>query len=128
MKNQVAFRVVDLAAAVGDGIPIEWQGREFASGPLIMALDPDNEPSSGLLDYPERRACAEFRVLMHFPELARTLEELGADAEFSKPLRVVIRSQGPILDDHSFSLSGTATVAEHALFDNHARGCVLPGT
>ncbi len=93
-----------------------------------MALDPDGEPSHGLLDYPKRLACAEFRVLMHFPELARTLEELGADAEFSKPLRAVIRSQGPILDDHSFALSGAATVAEHALFDDHARGSVLPGT
>ena len=128
MKNQIAFRVADLAAAVSDGIPIEWQGREFASGRLIMALDPDSEPSYGLLDYPERRACVEFRVLMHFPELARTLEELGADAEFSKPLRVLIRSQGPILDDHSFAFSGMATVAEHALFDNHASGGVLPGT
>ena len=83
MKNQVAFRVVNLAAAVSGGIPIEWQGREFASGPLIMALDPESEPGSGLLDYQERRARAEFRVLMHFPELARMLEEFGADAEFS---------------------------------------------
>ena len=126
--NQVLFRVANLDAAVPGGIPVEWRGREFSSGPLMMALDSEAGPSLGSLDYSERRARVEFRVTMAFPELARTLEDLGAAAEFSEPLRAVIRSEGAILDDHSFALSGSAAVAEHALFDDHARGGVLPGT
>jgi hypothetical protein len=128
LKNDVSFQVADLAAVVHDGIPVEWQGREFASGPLVMTLDPEAGPSVGSLNYSERRAQVEFRVRMTFPAFAQTLEDLGASAEFSEPLRAIIRSEGPILEDHSFALSGSASVAEHALFDGHAHGSVLPGT
>jgi hypothetical protein len=107
---------------------VEWQGREFSSGPLVMTLDSEAGPSLGSLDYSERRAQVEFRVKMAFPEFARTLEDLGAAIDFSQPLRAVIHSEGPILEDHSFALSGAASVAEHALFDDHAEGSVLPGT
>jgi hypothetical protein len=128
LKNQVSFQVANLDAIVSDGIPVEWQGREFGSGPLMMTLDSEAGPSLGSLDYSERRARVEFHVRMTFPEFAQTLEQLGAAAEFSQPLRAVIRSEGPILEDHSFALSGGISVAEHALFDSRAHGSVLPGT
>ena len=128
MKNQLSFQVVHLAAAAPDGIPVEWQGREFASGPLMIHLDPDAGPSLGSLDYSQGRARVEFRVAMAFPEFAQTLTDLGVAAEFSEPLRAVIQSEGSILEDHRFFLSGTATVAKHVLFDHQAGASVLPGT
>jgi hypothetical protein len=128
MQDQISFRVTSLAAVAADGVPVSWQGREFASGPLLIDLDPEAEPSCGLLDYPSRRARAEFHVQMRFPELAQTLEELGAAPEFTKPLRAVIRSEGPIREDHSFVLSGAASVADHTLVDDRVRAGVLPGT
>jgi len=129
MKNRVSFRVVNLIAVAQDGIPLEWQQHEFDSGPLMIELDPDaKEPSTGSLDYLERRARVEFRVTLKFPGCARMLEELGASPEFSSPLRAVIHSSGSILEDHSFQLSGRASVSEHPLFDDHAQGSVLPGT
>jgi hypothetical protein len=128
LRDQVSFQVANLDAVVAGGIPVEWQGREFASGPLRMTLDSEAGSSLGSLDYSERRARVEFRVTMAFPEFAQTLADLGAASEFSQPLRAVIRSEGPILEDHSFALSGSASVAEHALFDGHAQGTVLPGT
>ena len=128
LKNQISFQVANLDAVVTGGIPVEWRGREFPSGPLMMTLDSEVGPSAGSLDYSERRAKVEFRVKLSFPEFAHTLKDLGAAAEFSQPLRAVIRSEGPILEDHSFLLAGSASVAEHALFDGHAQGTVLPGT
>ena len=128
MKNQVSFEVMNLAAVVPGGIPVQWQGREFSSGPLLMTLDSEAGASLGSLDYSDRRARVEFRVKMAFPEFAQTLEELGTARDFAEPLRAVIRSEGPILEDHSFRLSGAASVAGHALFDDHAQGSVLPGT
>jgi hypothetical protein len=128
LKNQISFQVANLAAVVPEGIPVEWQGREFASGPLVMTLDAEAGASLGSIDYSERHARVEFRVVMTFPEFASTLEDLGGGSECSRPLRAVISSEGSILEDHSFVLGGRVSLAEHALFDDRARGSVLPGT
>jgi hypothetical protein len=128
MQSEVQFCIAQLDAVAPDGLPVHWQGRTFHSGPVIMTADPDTGAGSGILDYTKREATAEFRVLLTFPELAETLEDLGAAAEFCKPMRAVIRSQGPILDDHSFELRGEAELAPHPFVDEQVRGCVLPGT
>lgn len=128
MKDKILFQVAKLAAEAPEGVAIEWQGRHLASGPLKIELDEEAGPSQGSLDYGAAEAKAEFRVKMSFPELAREFSELGVDAEFSKPFRATIESLGPILEDHSFALSGTARIEPHPLVDGRAHACVLPGT
>lgn len=129
MKNQLSFRITDLVAIARDGILLEWRQHKFHSGPLMIELDPDaKEPSIGSLDYLEREARAKFHVNIKFPECARMLQELGARPEFCRPFCAGIYSTGPILEDHSFFLSGVASMdGSHALFDDHMRGSVLPG-
>ncbi|MBI3697172.1 MAG: hypothetical protein HY238_20345 [Acidobacteria bacterium] len=124
--NQVAFRVTALEAGVPEGVPIEWQGRELASGPLTIELDEDSQASRGALDYSRRRAQAEFHVRLKFPEFAAMLADLGIDPALGEPVRAVLRSEGEILDDHGFALSGRCELRPHELLD-HASAAVLPG-
>ena len=63
-----------------------------------------------------------------FPRFAEELEELGVDVELTRPVRAVLRSEGAILDDHSFVLSGTCDIEPHALLPREkTRAAVLPG-
>lgn len=129
-QDQVTFRITELAATVPDGVPIEWQGREFTSGPLEIELDhsPAAEANQGVLDYAGRRARAEFHVRLKFPEFAAELEALGVDPALSQPVRAVLRSEGEILEDHSFALSGRCELRPHELLPAHqTRAAVLPG-
>ena len=130
MKDQVAFRIVDLAATVPEGVPIEWEGREFSSGPLMIELDDTPAPggNEGVLDYNRRRARAEFHVRLRFPEWAAVLEVLGVDPALTQPARAVLRSEGEILEDHSFFLSGPCELRPHELLPaDQTRAAVLPG-
>jgi hypothetical protein len=124
----IRFQVTELAARVADGVPVEWQGRQFSSGRLEISLDPA-AASRGALDYDQRRATAEFHVTLSFPEFAETLRDLGADPALTRPVKAVLRSAGEILDDHSFALSGDASIEPHAMFPvDQTRAGVLPGT
>ena len=84
-NDSIGFRIVALAASVPEGIPMEWQGRELASGPLTIELDESSqgEENRGLLDYARRRAQADFRVRITFPELTSALEDLGVDPAYA---------------------------------------------
>jgi hypothetical protein len=124
------FRVSNLTATVPGGLTVQWRGREFASGPLTVELDQARDPDSshGVLDYGTRRADAEFHVKVTFPQFAETLEELGVDEELTRPVRAVLRSEGAILEDHSFVLSGACDIQPHALLPREKTAAtVLPG-
>jgi hypothetical protein len=124
------FNVTELAATVPEGVPITWRGREFASGPLAIELSPGEAglTSQGVLDYTNGRARAEFHVRLRFPKFAETLEDLGVDPALTKPVQAVLRSEGGILDDHSFALSGACELEPHGLLPRETtRAAVLPG-
>jgi hypothetical protein len=126
----IDFRVIALAASVPEGIPMEWQGRAFASGPLTVALDESSqgEGNQGRLDYARRRAQADFRVRITFPELTGALEDLGVDPTLTQPVHAVLHSEGDILGDHSFALSGRCELQPHELFPpDETHAAVLPG-
>jgi len=126
----VKFRITNLFARVRESIALEWQGREFDSGPLLIELDKNASVTGnqGMLDYSSSCARAEFQVRLMFPEFAATLEDLGFDPEFARPVRGLIHAEGKILADHSFSLSGPCDLASHALFiPEETSACVLPG-
>ena len=126
--DHLRFTVTRLSATVPDGVPITWRGTRFHSGPLIIALDGSGRASRGALDYGRRRARVEFRVALHFPDLAESLRDLGVDAELTRPVVAVLRSEGDILDDHSFALSGVCELAPHALVPRETTAAaVLPG-
>ena len=126
-QDIVRFEVTKLDTTVTDGVPVEWQGREFNSGPLTIELD-ESMRGHGVLDYVRRRARAEFPVQLKFPELTGLLESLGADPELTQPVRGVLRSEGDILDDHSFRFSGSCELSPHAMFSRgEAAASVLPG-
>ncbi|HYM12881.1 MAG TPA: hypothetical protein VEU62_19235 [Bryobacterales bacterium] len=116
--ERIPFRITRLAAAAPEGVVVEWQGRELHSGPLVIDLDESPAPGAneGVLDYSQRRAEAEFHVLLRFPDFARMLRDLGADAALAEPVRAVLRSEGEILGDHGFALSGRCELRPHALF------------
>lgn len=123
MKSILPFSVTQLRASVPEGVPVEWQGQTFPSGPLTIELA---GPSAGHLNYEQSQAAAEFQVSFAFPEFAATLDELGAN-EFARPIQAVLRSSGAILEDHSFALAGDCAVADHALRDERLSASVLPG-
>ena len=129
-QDLLRFRVSNLTASVPEGLTIQWRGREFASGPLTVELAQDGEHGSshGMLDYGRRRAHAEFHVQLTFPQFAEVLEGLGVDVELTRPVRAVLRSEGAILDDHSFVLSGACAIHPHALLPpGKTAATVLPG-
>src|SRR5262245_3060908 len=129
-NDQVRFTITRLAATVPEGVPITWRGREFASGPLTidLATGSDATANQGVVDYARRRARAEFHVRLSFPEFAGFLEELGVDASLTSPVQAVLRSEGAVLDDHSFVLSGACELAPHGLLPREATSAaVLPG-
>ena len=40
MKEQIVdFKITNFAAEVDESVPVEWQGKEFDSGPLTVELD-----------------------------------------------------------------------------------------
>jgi hypothetical protein len=129
-NDSIGFRIVALAASVPEGIPMEWQGRELASGPLTIELDESSqgEGNRGLLDYAQWRAQADFRVRITFPELTSALEDLGLDPALTQPVHAVLHSEGEILKDHSFALSGRCELRPHELFlPDETQAAVLPG-
>ena len=129
-NDSIGFRIVALAASVPEGIPMEWQGRELASGPLTVELDESSqgEGNRGLLDYAQRRAQADFRVRITFPELTSALEDLGVDPALTQPVHAVLHSEGDILEDHSFALSGRCELRPHELFPpDETQAAVMPG-
>ena len=131
MSEQIVyFKITNLAAEVDESIALEWQGKAIDSGPLTVELD-ESVPSSanqGVLNYSQRRASAEFHLRLRFPEFADTLETLGVDPELLRPVSAVLHSEGEILDDHSFALSGRCDLAAHALFPSEeTKACVLRG-
>ena len=129
-EDLLRFNVTRLSATVPAGVRITWRGKEFASGPLTMELSDrdDGTPSQGMLDYANRRARAELHVRLSFPEFAETLADLGVDPALTQPVRAVLRSEGAILDDHSFVLSGVCDLAPHGLLPRETTSAaVLPG-
>ncbi len=130
-SGQIQIKVTDLSARVPEGIPISWQDATMNSGPILIELDETSseEGNSGVLDYDRREAKIEFHVRVRFPELADLLESMGVSPELAQPVRAVLRSEGKILDDHSFALSGASELRPHAmLVDEETAACVLPGT
>jgi len=130
MENRLSFCVTGLSARVDEGVPIQWQGKQFDSGPLTIELDESvSGASCGVLDYSQQHATAEFHVVFRFPEFANLLESMSVAKEFTEPVRAILRSEGSILDDHSFQFSGPAEVHSHALLENKdAKAAILPGT
>lgn len=125
-SNTVKFRVTRLDAEVPEGVPLEWQGRQLESGPLTIELDEDPDGNRGILNYSEGRAQVDFRVRLSFPDLA--LSEIGVDPELAQPIRATLHSEGEILADHSFVLSGRCDLRPHALFaPDSVAASVLPG-
>ena len=127
----VKFRITDLFARVPESIALEWQGKEFDSGPLLIELDKNASltGNQGKLDYSGSCAHAEFQVRLMFPEFAATLEDLGLDPEFARPVRALIHAEGEILADHSFFLSGPCDLASHPLFiPEKTRTWILPNS
>jgi hypothetical protein len=126
----VNFKITSLKAEVAESIALEWQGKEIETGPITVELDEalSQTANLGTLDYDRRHACAEFHIRLLFPELASTLESLGVDERLTHPLRAIVRSEGEILADHSFVLSGGCDLSPHVLFPAvETRASVLPG-
>ena len=128
--SAINFKVTKLKAQVAEPVALEWQGMEVDAGPVTVELDESasDTGNQGALDYSRRHAHAEFHVRLRFPDLASTLESLGVDQQLTQPLRAVIHSEGEILDDHSFVLSGGCDLKPHALFPcEETMASVLPG-
>ncbi len=126
--NRLPFRITALHATVPEGVSVAWRGKELPSGPLRIELHEGSgeTESRGELDYGRRQALAEFHIRVEIPELVDLLQTLGVDPGLTRPVYAVVRSEGKILDDHSFNLAGRCRMGPHELFDG-ARACMLPG-
>lgn len=113
--QRLQFRVTDLVATVPEGVVVEWRGKTFSSGPLLIDLDETVE-GRGVLDYAQSRARAEFPVVIRFPEFADMLTSVGVDPSLSEPVHAVVTSEGDILEDHSFRFGGESELQPHELF------------
>lgn len=113
--DRLEFNVVGLDVNIVETVPIKWQGREVDSGPIHISL---NGPgSAGVIDYDAGTVEVEFRSKIEFPELAETLEDLGADEALYAPIGITIRSRGSVLDGHCLRLAGVGTVGANGLVD-----------
>ena len=129
MQDFVKFTITNLQARVADEVCVAWEGKRFDAGPLNIDLDhTDGANNAGVLNYAAQRAQAEFHVLLSFPKFASMLGALEVDPKLTRPVRGVIRSQGDILDDHSFVLSGACHLLPHTLLTKETTASVLPGT
>lgn len=117
-QDCISIKITDLKATVPEGLPVEWQGKTFSSGPLTIELDdaPEAPPAAGMLDYSQARAEVDFPVQIRFPDFAEMLDELGVETTLTEPIKAVIKSHGSILPDHRFALSGLSEFRPHALF------------
>jgi hypothetical protein len=124
------FSVTDLQAQVVEGVVVQWQSQKLNSGPLNIELDKTTATGNrGVLDYGKGRVNANFQVFLAFPEFASILETLGVDPDLTQPVHAVINSEGQILDEHGFRLSGPCTLADHALLGSErTEASILPGT
>jgi hypothetical protein len=127
-SDRILFRVAALNAMVPEGVPIQWMGQEIPSGPLTIELDdgPTGKESRGELDYVQHRAQAEFHVRIRMSELTDVLSAVGVDPQLTRPVRAVVCSQGQILDDHSFALTGPCEIQPHDVFGG-TEANMLPG-
>jgi hypothetical protein len=113
--HRLDFDVIDLDVDIVETVPIKWQGREVDSGPIHISL---GEPGSkGVIDYDAGTVEVEFRSKVEFPELAESLEDLGADPATYAPVDLVIKSTGAVLDGHYLRLAGIGRISSHRLFD-----------
>lgn len=113
--DRLEFNVTGMDIDIVETIPIKWQGREIESGPIHVGL---GEPGShGVIDYDAGTVQVEFLSQVVFPELAETLEELGADPSVYAPVKLVIRSEGAVLDGHCLRLAGKGILDSHRLFN-----------
>jgi hypothetical protein len=103
-------------------------GNEIPSGPLTIELDdgPAGKESRGELDYARHRVQAEFHVRIRLSELTDLLSELAFDSQLMRPVCAVVHSEGQILDDHSFALTGPCEVQPHEVFGG-TQAQMLPG-
>ena len=126
--ERMPFRVTALHAVVPEGVLLTWRGKEVSSGPLRIDLHEGSgvAESLGELDYARRHAQAEFHVRVEMPELADLLQTIGVDPGLTQPVFAEVRSEGKILNDHSFNLVGTCRMEPHELFDG-AQATMLPG-
>jgi hypothetical protein len=128
--ERLEFTVRSLDAIVDDGIPLVVNGHALRSGRIAVRLDPDAPAASdGVLDYAHGTADVTFRLLLDFPEMREALRAAGLEEEEVPVARGLLHSTGDILPDHSFSLSGSVTLAAHELFRAEDLDAgVLPGT
>jgi len=129
-RDLIEFRITDFEAHIPGGLPVMWRGCEVSTGPLHFGLDDSTGTSCGMMNYELGLASAEFHVLLCFPWLAAELKAQGADAELMAPVRGVLRAEGEILLDHSFTggLRGSCKVESHKMFSSQdLRIEVLPG-
>jgi hypothetical protein len=117
-QNLLYFDVTDFDVTIEEGVRIKWQGREFDSGRVSLKL---GEPGSGgIINYDTGMVDVEFRVQITMPALDEffdILEDMGAERGVTKPFDAVIRSHGPVFEDHSLRLQGKGELAEHRLFN-----------
>jgi hypothetical protein len=102
-RDRIEFCVTDLQARVPEGLPIDWQGTVFSTGPLQFHLDQSSGKSAGVMDYQRGRVSVEFRVRMRSDELAGAFCALGVNPGLVSPVRATLWAEGEILPDHSFN-------------------------
>lgn len=114
-KGIVAFNVSDFNVTVDESFKIKWQGREMDSGRVTLKL---GKPGSrAIIDYETGQVNVEFRVRIHFDELGEILEDMGADPAVYAPIDALIRSHGPVFEDHSLRLAGKTRIEDNKLLD-----------
>ncbi len=100
-RDRLPFRVTQLEARAPEGLVLEWERRQWSTGPLVFSLD--DAASTGIVDYGAGWVSVEFRVRVDANGLAGAFCALGIDRRSAPPVRARLWAEGRILPDHSFN-------------------------
>src|SRR5262249_31478655 len=114
----VEFQITGLDVHVPRGLPIMWRGYKISTGPLDFGLDDSTGISCGVMNYELGVVSSEFHVLVRFRRFALQFKALGIHAGLTAAIHDVLKKEGKILADHSFSggVRGGCKVESNKMF------------
>ena len=130
MQPTIPVNITKMDATIPEGFDFLWNGCAVNSGPLHIHLDDQargQDDNRGELDYEKNVARARLHLVIDLIGIPNLLARAANWAPMP-PIRAVVHTEGVIIEDHNFGLSGPMEVHDHPLFGAEGLvAAVLPG-